>query len=81
MNSSDSFELLFNQIIQDINTVIEKLAVIGLAYLSKLLIKTILDGFSTTKSYIVPLVVSNDKWVKSLGNWAIVTGKRFKKKF
>ena len=74
MSGADSFQLILNELVKDIKEINERLAVVGIYYLGKLTLKAIGTFYTCSRSYIIPLLVSNDKWLKSLGNWAIVTG-------
>jgi len=74
MSGSDSFQLILNELVKEINEINDRLALVGIYYLGKLTVRAISHFYSASRTYILPVLYSNDKWLKSLGNWAIVTG-------
>lgn len=50
------------------------LSLIGSFYVFKVSISWLLSLLYGFKTYIWPNYVTNDKWLRSLGSWAIVTG-------
>ena len=74
MSGADSFQLILNELVKEIKEINERLAVVGIYYLGKLTLKAIRRLYTCSRSYLIPLLISNDKWLRSLGNWAIVTG-------
>lgn len=77
MNTSDSFSLLLNQLIQDQNEIINNFALVGILYLGKKSIESLKNLGLAIKQYLVPSLVSNEKWLNSLGTWAIIFGNFF----
>ena len=74
MCGSDSLQLVISEISKSIREVTETFALIGLAYVSKLSLNFICKSFYGVKVYLLPKLFKNDKWLKSMGDWAIVTG-------
>ena len=74
MAGADSFQLILNEIVRQINDINDTLALVGIYFAGKLVVKSLGKVYTCSKTYLLPLVISNDKWLKSLGNWAIVTG-------
>jgi hypothetical protein len=74
MSGADSFQLILNQLIKDINDINDKLAVVGIFYTGKFLFKSAHIMYLGSRTYLMPRVFSNEQWLKSLGDWAIVTG-------
>ncbi len=74
MAGADSFQFFLKEVIDEIRDINEKLAVVGLYFLGKIAIKSLCKIYSGSRTYLIPMVFSNDKWIKSLGDWAIVTG-------
>lgn len=72
--SSDSFELLLNQFLKDLRIVNDNLALIGLFYLGKNILKSTLCLSKALKVYLLPRLMSNEAWIKSHGQWAILSG-------
>lgn len=75
MTGVDSFELALNQIARDLSDINDGLALIGILYVGKVVANSIVKSINGIRSYLIPSIISNEKWLKSLGNWAIVTGK------
>lgn len=50
------------------------LSLIGVFYIFKIISSWILRSFYGFKTYIWPQCINNEKWIRSLGSWAIVTG-------
>ncbi|CAF0767702.1 unnamed protein product [Brachionus calyciflorus] len=74
MSSSDSFSFLLKQITKDLNNINDTLALIGLLYIGKKSIEAAINLNRAISNYLIPALISNEKWLKSLGNWAIVIG-------
>jgi 17beta-estradiol 17-dehydrogenase / very-long-chain 3-oxoacyl-CoA reductase len=74
MSGSDSFQLLFNEISRQITNINDTLALIGLYYITKTSLKCLLNIYRGVKVYIVSQLFGTDKWLRSMGEWAIVTG-------
>lgn len=74
MAGSDSFELVLHQIARDLGSVRDTFALIGLFYTGKLTFKCISSLYYGFKTYILSSYYKNDKWMKELGEWAVVTG-------
>jgi NADP-dependent 3-hydroxy acid dehydrogenase YdfG len=74
MTGSDSLQLVISEIGNSIREVTETFALIGLAYVSKLSLNFLCKSFYGVKVFIIPRLFKNDKWLKSMGDWAIVTG-------
>lgn len=74
MNGADSLELILQQFFKDLANVTDTLALFGLVYVGSLTYKVITNAFYGFKVYVLPRFVSNDKWLRSLGSWAVVTG-------
>jgi hypothetical protein len=74
MSTIDSFEFIVNSIARDLKDVNDTLALLGLYYTSKLVLTTLVKSLSYTKTYLIPYLFSNEKWIKSLGDWAIIAG-------
>lgn len=72
--SSDSFELLLNQLIKDLKIINENLELIGLFYLGKAAIKSIFYLSNSLRVFLLPKLVSNEAWIRSHGKWAIING-------
>lgn len=75
MNTSDSFSLLLNELSRDLSNINDRLALVGILYLGKKSIEAFRNFSRAIGHYLIPAFVSNDKWLRSLGNWAIVFGK------
>ncbi|RMZ92970.1 inactive hydroxysteroid dehydrogenase 1 [Brachionus plicatilis] len=74
MNTSDSFSLLLNELSRDLSDINDRLALVGILYLGKKSIEAFRNFSRAIGHYLIPAFVSNDKWLRSLGNWAIVFG-------
>lgn len=74
MSSSDSFGLLINKITHDLSEINDRLALIGILYLGKKSIESLRNLSLAIGHYLLPALVSNEKWLNSLGSWAIVFG-------
>jgi hypothetical protein len=74
MTTSDSFHLLLGQIGRDLGFVNDTFALVGFFYTGKLSFKLIANSIQAIRTYFFPIIFPNEKWLKSLGNWAIVTG-------
>lgn len=74
MAGSDSFQLVLNELIKDINDINDKFAVVGIFYIGKFVVKSINLVYQGSRTYLIPRLFSNEQWLKSLGDWAIVTG-------
>ncbi len=71
--SADSFELVLNEWTRNIRDINDTLALIGIYYLGKSFVKFTYNFCTSLKTYIFPEIFSYEKWLKSLGDWAIVT--------
>lgn len=74
MAHSDSFQLVLNELTKDLKDINDALALIGLYHLGKIAIKALYNTYICAKTYLLPRIFSNEKWLKSLGSWAVVTG-------
>jgi 17beta-estradiol 17-dehydrogenase / very-long-chain 3-oxoacyl-CoA reductase len=74
MNGVDSVELLISEIGKNMKNITDTFALIGLIYVGKLSFKCISNGLYGFKTYLLPKLITNDKWLKSMGDWAIITG-------
>jgi hypothetical protein len=74
MNGADSVELLISEIGKNMKNITDTFALIGLIYVGKLSFECISNGLYGFKTYFLPKLLKNDKWLKSLGGWAIITG-------
>ena len=74
MNSPDSFSLILNQIASELKDVNDTLALIGLYYTTNMVLKSAFRLICYAKTYLLPLAISNENWLRSLGSWAIITG-------
>lgn len=72
--SSDSFELLLNQLVKDLKVINENLELIGIFYLGKAAVKSLLYLSNSFRVFVLPKLVSNETWIRSHGKWAIVNG-------
>lgn len=77
MSTSDSFELLLNHMLKDLRDVNDALALIGIYHVTKLTVKAFYKTFIGFRSYLLPRIFSNKKWIKSLGNWAMISGNTY----
>jgi hypothetical protein len=75
MATSDSLHFLIDQMSKDFGLVNDTLALVGLFYIGKLSCNLISSSVEALRTYLLPRIFSNEKWLKNLGNWAIVTGK------
>jgi hypothetical protein len=76
MASSDSLGLLMSHVarelhLRDIN---DTLALVGLCYTAKTLLKVTSVALSFAKTYLLSSLISNKSWLRSMGSWGIVTG-------
>jgi hypothetical protein len=77
MAGVDSFELILNNyILKDLKDTVESLALVGIFYLGKLAVKSLRKFLMCGRIYLLPNLVSNEKWLDSLGNWACINGKK-----
>ena len=74
MSGSDSFELVIHQIARDLGSVKDTFALIGMFYTGKLTFNCLSSLYYGFKTYILSSVCKNDKWMRELGEWAVVTG-------
>ena len=74
MSTSDSFEILLNHMLKDLRDLNDALALIGIYHVGKLTVNALFRTFIGARSYLLPRIFSNKKWVKSLGRWAMVSG-------
>ena len=74
MSNVDSFEFLLNNIARDLRNINDTFALFGIYYTAKLAIRTSFNIISGLKTYLIPQLISNDSWIKSLGDWAIIAG-------
>ena len=74
MASSDSFQLVLTEISKSIREITETFALIGVAYVGKLSVNFISNTLYGLRTYLLPRLINNDKWLKSMGQWAVVTG-------
>lgn len=74
MSGSDSLQLVIFEISKSLREITETLALVGCIYVSKLSYNVICKSFYGFRVYIIPRLFTNNKWLKSLGEWAIVTG-------
>jgi len=74
--SADSFELVLNEWTRNIRDINDTLALIGIYYLGKSFIKITYNLCKSFKTYILPQIVCKDTWLKSLGEWAIITSNK-----
>ena len=74
MSGADSFQFILNELVKEIRDINDTLALFGIYFLGKLTLKSFGKLYTCSRSYVVPLIFSNDEWLKSLGNWAIITG-------
>jgi len=74
MSGSDSFELVIHQIARDLGSVKDTFALIGMFYAGKLTFNCLSSLYYGFKTYILSSVCKNDKWMRELGEWAVVTG-------
>lgn len=78
MNTSDSFILFVNQLSRDLTDINDRLALIGILYLGKKSIESFRNLSRAIGHYLIPAFLSNEKWIKSLGDWALIFGKQMK---
>ena len=86
MASSDSFSLILSELsrsplVDNLRDARDTLALIGLYHAAKVALRIVYNTVVGAKTYVLTRFLSNEKWLKSLGNWAVVTGISQKRAF
>ena len=79
MASSDSFSLILSELsrsplVHNMRDARDTLALVGLYHAAKVALRILYNTCVGVKTYVLTQLLSNEKWLKSLGNWAVVTG-------
>ena len=69
----DSFSFLLKEITKDLNNINDTFCLFGIIYFFKCSYKMAKYILYCIKEYLIPFIYNNNKWIKNLGKWAIIT--------